>query len=166
MGWEATKGGEQSFLACRPSLVCPLPLAALSAQLLTPSLPPTALLGYSTTLSERPPLTTLEEESKWVEPEAVSLLKRSCVRLIAIVSAEQKEAQDAVREAGGINLILGMCQINDANLSEWAVAFWWGKEADLSIRMDSSEGARSPRREERSQGESDEPGSRVSCSNF
>ncbi|ORY78085.1 spinocerebellar ataxia type 10 protein domain-domain-containing protein [Leucosporidium creatinivorum] len=76
-----------------------------------------ALLGYSTTLSERPPLTPLEEEAKWVEPEAVGLLKRSCVRLIAIVSSEQREAQDAVREAGGLNLILGMCQINDANLT-------------------------------------------------
>ena len=40
------------------------------------------------------------------------------MRLIAIVSSEQREAQDAVREAGGLNLILSMCQINDANLSE------------------------------------------------
>lgn len=49
----------------------------------------------------------------------MGLLKRSCVRLIAVVCSEQREAQDAVREAGGINLILGMCQINDANLSKW-----------------------------------------------
>ena len=39
------------------------------------------------------------------------------MRLLGVVSYEQREAQDAVRETGGLALVLGMCQINDANIS-------------------------------------------------
>lgn len=59
----------------------------------------------------------LSQDTPWVEPEALGQLKRSCVRLLGVVSFEQEEAQRRVRESGGLGLLLGMCQIDDTNLS-------------------------------------------------
>lgn len=53
----------------------------------------------------------------WTEPHAIAELKRSCVRLLGIAGFETKDAQDAIRETGGLTLLLGMCQINDKNPS-------------------------------------------------
>ncbi|KAL8278671.1 hypothetical protein RQP46_008963 [Phenoliferia psychrophenolica] len=57
------------------------------------------------------------EAVAWVEPEALGQLKRSCVRLLGIVCFDQKDAQDRIRECGGLTLLLGMCQIDDTNLT-------------------------------------------------
>lgn len=53
------------------------------------------------------------------DPHAIAVIKRSCVQLLGILSFEIKEAQDEIRELGGLTLLLGLCQINDANPSEF-----------------------------------------------
>ncbi|KAK4699809.1 ataxin-10, partial [Phenoliferia sp. Uapishka_3] len=57
------------------------------------------------------------EAATWVEPEALGQLKRSCVRLLGVVCYEQQVAQNRIRECGGLTLLLGMCQIDDTNLT-------------------------------------------------
>ena len=58
-----------------------------------------------------------------IELEGIALLKRSCVRLLGIITFEQKEGQDRLREAGGLTLLLGLCQINDSNPSTFSRPF-------------------------------------------
>ncbi|KAI5474424.1 Armadillo-type fold domain containing protein [Pseudohyphozyma bogoriensis] len=47
--------------------------------------------------------------------EAVGLLKLCAVRMLGVLSFENTDGQDRIREAGGLNLLLGMCQIDGTN---------------------------------------------------
>lgn len=81
------------------------------------------LLRYSEELSKpRRGITEIDpgtDARSPVDTPAVEQLKRTCVRLCGIAAYEQKEAQDAIRESGALVAVLGMCQINDANPSEY-----------------------------------------------
>lgn len=91
----------------------------------------TVLLARTRDLTAPPSkMTPIEEESATIiEPLAIGHLKRNCVRILGILSFDSKEAQDRIREAGGLGLLLGMCQISDVNPSEsifFVVERWGG----------------------------------------
>lgn len=60
----------------------------------------------------------IETEASGIEPVALAQLKRLLVQTLGILCSDSKDAQDRTRESGGLALLLGMCQINDANPSE------------------------------------------------
>lgn len=64
----------------------------------------------------KPVITDLDEP--WIEPAASAQLKRCLVQILGILSDNSKDAQDRVRESGGLALLLGLCQINDSNPSK------------------------------------------------
>ena len=66
----------------------------------------------------KPAIQSVEEESHQIEPAAIGQLKRTCVRIIGILAFDSKATQERIREAGGIGLLLGMCQISDINPSK------------------------------------------------
>lgn len=76
-----------------------------------------ALLRLTTTLLPAENFNTSSSSSI-----ALESLKKSCVRLVGILAWQDKTAQDEIRELGGLNLLLGMCQINDLNPSAFPLS--------------------------------------------
>ena len=68
----------------------------------------------------------LEDEGRTIEPLAIGHLKRNCVRILGILAFDSEVAQDRMREAGGLGLLLGMCQISDSNPSKFLSFFLLG----------------------------------------
>lgn len=81
------------------------------------------LLEYSDRLSKPSPPSKIEELpdggapplAEMANTPAIAQLKRTTVRLLGTVAFEQPEAQDRIRESGGLVKLLGHCQISDVN---------------------------------------------------
>lgn len=75
------------------------------------------LLASTRDLTAPSKIISIEEETPIIEPLALGHLKRNCVRILGILAFDSKDAQNRIREAGGLGLLLGMCQISDVNHS-------------------------------------------------